>query len=586
MIAEQYDGTEGEVASHIPELANADPSTFALALATIDGHVYTVGDADHQYSIQSISKPFTYALALADQGFEAVDAKLDVEPSGDAFNEISVDSKSGRPRNPMINAGAITAASLVKGATPEKRFARVLEWYESFAGRKLEMDEALFESELSTAHRNRAIAHMLREFEILDGDPEDSLDQYIRQCAIMVDTRDLAVMAATFANGGKQPRTGDQLLEPAQVERVLSVMATCGMYDSAGDWLSAVGMPAKSGISGGIVAVLPGQVGVAVYSPRLDSHGNSVRGIRTCERMSRDMDMHLMHVGRTSNTALRNRYPLTQMASRRRRPEPDQQVLDEQGERATVYEVHGDLLFAEAEHVIRTIVDDEPEFAIIDVRRVDDVAEVAGVALRGMRSRLHDAGGKAILVDPEGVLSDDEDDEVWLGFDDLDSAVAWCEDELLKQYGDEPTDEETLVNEHPLLRDLSPDARAVIEEELEELTFEEGTVALRKGTHFAGIHIITSGTAVATVTGLDGKEVPLVTMTPGTSYGELALGTGGVQEDTVRAATDLTVLRLSSTSIDRIAKNNPPVALEIWRAMARDGYREADRALRSETMQG
>ncbi|MFW7414061.1 glutaminase A [Demequina sp. SO4-18] len=587
-IVDQCRSTDGEVASYIPELADADPDRFALALATVDGHVYTVGDADARYSIQSISKPFTYALALSDQGTEAVDAKVDVEPSGDAFNEISLASDTGRPRNAMINAGAITAASLVAGDSGEPRFERVLEWYGSFAGRDLEVDEDVYSSELATAHRNRAIAHMLREFQILEGDPEESLAQYVRQCAISVDTRDLALMAATLANGGVQPVTGTRVLETTSVERVLSVMATCGMYDSAGDWISAVGMPAKSGVSGGIIAVLPGQVGLAVFSPRLDSHGNSARGVELCERMSRDMEMHLMHVGRSSNTAVRNRYPLSQVASRRRRPDADQAVLDEHAGRSVVYELHGDLLFAGAEHVVRAVVEDAPELAVVDVRRVDDVADVARVALRGLRSMLREAGSEAAVVDPHGVLHDPDagTEHASPFFEDRDSAVRWCEDELLRRHGDGPADERAHVDDHPLLRGLSPDARRVIDDAMEHLTFTDDELVLEAGAPFAGVHVVVSGTAVATVEGPNGDRTHAVAMNPGTSFGELALGADDVQETSIHADGDLTLLRLSAESIDRITADQPQVAVEMWRAMARDGYRMADRALRSGVERG
>lgn len=590
-IADRCGGTAGEVASYIPELAAADPDRFALALATVDGHVYTVGDAEVRYSIQSISKPFTYALALADQGADAVAAKVDVEPSGEAFNEISLAAETGRPRNPMINAGAITTASLVRGATGEERFDRVLAWYGAFAGRQLDVDEGVYGSELDTAHRNRAIAHMLREYEILVGDPEETLAQYIRQCAIAVDTRDLALMAATLANGGVQPVSGERVLETGSVERVLSVMATCGMYDAAGDWISTVGMPAKSGVSGGIIAVLPGQVGLAVFSPRLDAHGNSARGVQLCERMSRDMEMHLMHVGRSSHTAVRASYPLGHLASRRRRPDADQAVLAEHAERSRVYELHGDLLFAGAERVVRAVVDDEPELAVVDLRRVDDVTGVARVALLGLRALLREAGSEAVLVDPQHVLGDPdadtgEDEPPTPLFDDLDAAVRWCEDELLRRHGGAPTTEQELVDEHPLLRDLSAEARAVLDAELERLEVEEGAVVLEAGGGFAGVHVIVSGEAVATVDGPDGQPVRLVTMSPGTSFGELALGTGDVQETCIRAATDLVLLRLSSEAIERITREQPAVALEMWQAMTRDGYRVADRALRAGVTRG
>ncbi|GIG53311.1 glutaminase A [Demequina activiva] len=587
-IVEQCGDAGGEVASYIPELADADPDQFALALATVDGHVYTVGDPEARYSIQSISKPFTYALALQDRGIAAVDESIDVEPSGDAFNEISLASDTGRPRNPMINAGAITAASLVEGETAPERFERVLDWYGQFAGRELEIDESVYRSELVTAHRNRAIAHMLREFEVLTGDPEDTLDQYVRQCSVSIDTRDLALMAATLANGGVQPRTGARVLEPRNVERVLSVMATCGMYDSAGDWISAVGMPAKSGVSGGIIAVLPGQVGLAVFSPRLDAHGNSTRGVTVCERMSEDMEMHLMHVGRASSTTVRATYPVSRVSSRRRLREADQAVLDEHGTRSIVYELHGDLLFSGAEHVVRAVVEDAPELAIFDLRRVDDVAQVARVTLQGLRSMLREDGGEVVVVDPDGVLPDPDagTDAASPVFEDLDAAVRWSEDEVLRRHGVEPPSEQVLVDEHPLLRDLSAGAREVIDAQMETLEFAADEVVLEAGGAFAGVHLIVSGRAKATVEGPDGEPIRLVTMDPGTSFGELALGTDDVQETCIRAVTDLAVLRLSAASIDAITADHPEVALEMWRAMTRDGYRVADRALRAGTTLG
>ncbi|WP_030482873.1 glutaminase A [Nocardioides aequoreus] len=594
-IVAQCGDTDGAVADYIPELAAADPDRFALALATVDGHVYEVGDTDVRYSIQSISKPFTYALALTDQGPEAVAEKVDVEPSGEAFNEISLAGDTGRPRNPMINAGAITAASLVAGGSGAERFDRTLAWYGSFAGRELEVDEAIHDSELATAHRNRAIAHMLREFRVLEGDPEDTLAQYVRQCSVEVDTVDLARMAATLANGGVQPLTGERVLSGPTTERVLSVMATCGMYDAAGDWISAVGMPAKSGVSGGIIAVLPGQVGLAVFSPRLDAHGNSARGVTLCERMSRDMEMHLMHVGRSSRTAVRAAYPLSRLSSRRRRPEDDQAVLEAHGDRARVYELHGDLLFAEAEHVARRVVADDPELAVFDVRRLDDVAQVARETLLGLRTTLREAGAEAAIVDPDGVLPDPDagTGEASPVFPDLVAAVVWAEDELVRRHGDRdpdaPDDGDAVVAEHPLLRDLSPGAREVVDGLLERLTYAEGEVVLEPGGSFAGVHVIVRGEAVATVDGPGGPDDEprtLVTMNPGTSFGELALGTDGVQETRIRASRDLEVLRLGADALERLTTERPEVAVEVWRAMTHDGYRVADRALRASVTLG
>jgi glutaminase len=252
---------DGEVASYIPELAKADPERFAICIATTDGRVYEVGDARLRFTIQSISKPLTYGLALGDRGLDAVLRKIGVEPSGDAFNSISLEPGTGRPLNPMINAGAIAAASLVAGRSPQDQAARLLAVYSLYAGRALEVDDAIYESERSTGHRNRAIGHMLRNFEIVD-DPDPALDLYFRQCSVAVDCRDLSVMAATLANGGLNPLTGERALDAVHVERVLSVMTTCGLYDAAGEWVFRVGMPAKSGVGGGILVVRPGPLGL------------------------------------------------------------------------------------------------------------------------------------------------------------------------------------------------------------------------------------------------------------------------------------------------------------------------------------
>ncbi|ANS79419.1 Glutaminase [Serinicoccus hydrothermalis] len=580
-IVAQGGDAGGEVAPYIPELAAADPDRFALCLATVDGQVYEVGESEHRYSIQSMSKPFTYALGLHDQGIEAVARKVDVEPSGEAFNEISVSPDTGRPKNPMINAGAITASSLVAGDSGDERFARALEWYSRFAGRELELDPSIYTSELETAHRNRAIAHMLREFGILDGDPEEVLDQYIRQCSVAVDTRDLALMAATLANGGVQPRTGEQVLEPALVEHVLSVMTTCGMYDAAGDWVTAVGIPAKSGVSGGIIGVLPGQVGIAVFSPRLDPHGNSARGVALLERMSTDMELHLMHVSRGSRSALRSSYSLETARSTTRWQGADQEVLERVSDRARVYEMQGDILFAGAESVARQVVQDAPELAIFDLTHVNEIAQVSRLTLLSLRDRLREQGAEAIAVDPDGVFPDPRagTDEASPIFTDLTSAIEWCERMLIRTHCG-PRPEPDPVEDHPLVRDLEGASLEAVRSAMTRRSVPAGEVVLEAGGDFAGIHLIVSGRAVAQDDAPGGGTMTLVTMGPGTSFGELALGTDGVQETRVVAVDDLELLVLSAADLQRITEEDPAVALPIWRAIAEDGYRVADRALR------
>src|SRR6185503_5778994 len=264
---------DGAVATYIPELASADPSWFGISVATADGYVYEVGDTRQPFTIQSISKPFVYGLALEDHGKAAVLERINVEPTGDAFNSISLESPTGRPRNPMINAGAIAATSLVRGDSPEDRWNRILALFSLYAGRKLEINDAVYRSERDTGHRNRAISHMLRNFEIIDHDPEPDLDLYFRQCSIDVDCRALSIIGATLATGGVNPVTRERVIRADNVDEVLSVMTTCGMYDYAGEWVYRVGLPAKSGVAGGILAVMPGQLAVAVFSPRPAGRG-------------------------------------------------------------------------------------------------------------------------------------------------------------------------------------------------------------------------------------------------------------------------------------------------------------------------
>jgi glutaminase len=294
--------TGGAVADYIPELARVDPEQFGLAATVLTGETTGFGDVDIPFTIQSVSKPFSYALALELRGFDEVDAHIDVEPSGEAFNQFSLDPVTGHPRNAMINAGAITATSLIPGDA-EQATPSLLTYLSRFVGHPIAVDEKVYRSESETGHRNRAIAHLLRSVDVLEGAPDDVLDTYFRQCSALVSARDLSLMAATLANGGVQPVTGEALMSPRVLRRVLSVMATCGLYDGAGDWLTNVGLPAKSGVSGAILAVLPGRVGAAVWSPRLNEHGNSVRGVAAFRMLSDEFGLHVFEVHRSTATA-------------------------------------------------------------------------------------------------------------------------------------------------------------------------------------------------------------------------------------------------------------------------------------------
>lgn len=285
----------GEVASYIPELATADPAAFGLSLVGVAGSRYEAGEARAPFTIQSVSKPFVYALALADAGAEAVLERVGVEPSGEGFNAISLEPGTGRPDNPLINAGAILTTSLVAGGDPAARSARILDLLSRCAGRELAVDEAVYRSEHATGDRNRALAHLMRAAGSLTVPAEEAVDVYFRQCSVLVTAADLAAMAATLANGGVNPLTGEPVIDQLVAEQVLTVMATCGMYDYSGEWLFRVGLPAKSGVAGGLVAVSPSQFGIGLFSPPLDERGNSVRAVEASRAISERFSLHLMH---------------------------------------------------------------------------------------------------------------------------------------------------------------------------------------------------------------------------------------------------------------------------------------------------
>ena len=293
---------QGTVASYIPELADADPTHFAISVVGVGGAAFEVGDTSVPFTIQSISKPFVFGLALGDLGRDAVLDKVGVEPSGEAFNSIEFDDATRRPYNPMVNSGAIATTGLIDGADQVERLRRVLDTFARYAGRELAVDSAVFFSERATGDRNRAIAYLMRSFGMVDADIEDTLELYFQQCSVLVDTHDLAVMGATLANGGTNPLTGEQVLAPDYVKDVLSIMLSCGMYDYSGEWSYRVGVPAKSGVSGAILAVIPGQAAVAVYSPPLDAKGNSVRGIAVFEELSKRYSLHYLESVFRGNT--------------------------------------------------------------------------------------------------------------------------------------------------------------------------------------------------------------------------------------------------------------------------------------------
>jgi glutaminase len=292
-IYEKYKNVdEGEVATYIPELGKANPADFAICVATADGRIFRAGDYDKEYTIQSMCKPLAFLMALEQYGVEETMKHVGVEPSGDAFNSIELDAKTTLPFNPMVNAGAIAVASLIKKSPVEEGIQAFVDRIGAAAGRQLRIDFEVMRSEAETGNRNRAIAYLMRSFEVIDERLHESLQQYFAQCSLLVTCQDMAMVGATLANMGKNPITGKQVFDFRYLKYVLSVMFTCGLYDWAGGWAYQVGLPAKSGVSGGIFGVVNRQAGISVYSPKLDAQGNSVRGILACKELADHLGLH------------------------------------------------------------------------------------------------------------------------------------------------------------------------------------------------------------------------------------------------------------------------------------------------------
>lgn len=282
------------MADYIPALAETDPELFGIAVVGVRGTMVAAGDSSVAFSIQSVSKAFVGALVLDAIGADQLRNKVGVNASGMSFDSVmAVELNPERTANPLVNAGAIATTSLAPGRTVEQKWDFILSGLSQFAGRQLHIDEVVFTSESATNDRNRGIAHLLYGYGRLYDDPEATVDLYTRQCSVAVSAEDLATMGATLANGGVNPITGDQAVGAETARRALSIMATAGLYEESGDWLFDVGLPGKSGVSGDVVTVAPGKGGLAVYSPRLDDAGNSVRGVRVTEFLSHGLGLDL-----------------------------------------------------------------------------------------------------------------------------------------------------------------------------------------------------------------------------------------------------------------------------------------------------
>ncbi len=519
---------EGEVASYIPELGKANPDHFGIAVATTDGHVYEAGDTQVPFTIQSVSKAMVFALALDLLGAERVEAAIGVEPSGEAFNSIRLRADN-KPFNAMVNAGAIACSGLIAESTGGDAFELIRQALGRFAGRELGVDEAVFESERSTGDRNRAIAYLLRTYGGVTGDVDRLLDVYFRQCSVLVTAHDLAVMGATFANHGVNPLTGVTVASNYAVARTLAVMSSSGMYDFAGEWIYRVGVPAKSGVGGGILAALPSQLGLGTFSPRLDMHGNSVRGIRTCEAISEAFDLHMLSRRDDVRTCIVADYDFRTVPSKPGRQPHEQDILSARSGAIRAIELAGKLSFASMDYVTRRLTDPAgvPEFLILNLHRVATITDAGLRLLTGLIKNQLPAATTAVIAGVEAAspltpqLKALREQGVRVRiFPTYDAAVEWAEDQVVYRHGGFSRIEvEADLSRQALLAGLSPQELADLSRLGTRVVFPAGTRIISANEPPARVYFLLRGMVSARSVG----DVRLSTMIPGMVFGEMAL---------------------------------------------------------------
>ena len=563
--------TGGTVADYIPELGKADPDHFGISLATIDGHVYEVGDTRIPFTIQSISKPFVFALALDTLGAAEVEGEIGVEPSGDPFNSIRLNADN-HPFNPMVNAGAIACSGLIHQAKGEHAFEYIRQALGRFAGRELDIDEAVYASESLTGDRNRAIGYLLRNSTVIRDDVGAVLEVYFRQCSVLVTARDIAVMAATLANRGINPVTGEQVMTPYAISRALSVMTSSGMYDYAGEWIYRVGIPAKSGVGGGILAALPARLGLGSYSPRLDRHGNSVRSIKVCEALSSHYDLHMLNRSDDARNSVIADYNIGTSASRRSRRPHEQKILAAHHHDVRIIELVGTLTFSNVDYVSRQLAaKPRPHFTIFDLRRV---AAVTRAGARLLAEGFHELAAFNVTVVISGirrsspqwktiaewtkVLSNVRD------FHLLDDAIEWAEDQIVYRHGGAiDSIEVTELSEQPLLTGLAADELARLASLGVIRTYQPGQRIIAATEPATSLFFLKSGVVHVRLPG----GIRLATLTAGMAFGEMALLEAHRSADVV-ADKSVTALEVPLRDFQRFREQHPRTGERIMRNLA------------------
>lgn len=561
-LAEARAQTGGAVADYIPELARFDANLLGAAITTCDGTVYAAGDAETPFTIQSISKAFTYALALQRHGREAVLRKVGVEPTGDAFNAILLDHENNRPFNPMVNAGAIATTDLLMQGEADFDRDALLRAFSAFAGEPLTIDEAVYRSELTTGHRNRAIAYLMLGAGMLEGEPGETLERYFEQCSISVTCRTLSTMAAVLANDGCNPVTGERVLSEAVTQDVLTVLSSCGMYNYAGQWAFEIGMPAKSGVSGAIIAVAPGQFGVAAFAPPVDQYGASPRAVAFCRTLSDRFELHSFRNRLTRAPVIRRTYQGFDRGSSRERSRRESETLAAARAQMAVLEAQGRLFFASAETLIRRIdaLCEDARYLLIDFRRVQSAERQAlELIVAAVRRRIAD--GVTVMFShtqgaPElaqaldayvGALAENGNgaDSAPLLYDSSDQAIEWCEERVLAEAMASVGDAKMALGALDLFQGFSPDELKLLEQNVQAFIFKQGDIVLNQGDDAKLFFVVASGAVAVTAPTPDGAVEKIASIGPGLPFGEMALLDGGARSATVIAEKPLICYGLS-----------------------------------------
>jgi glutaminase len=453
------------------------------------------------------------------------------------------------------------------------RMERIMDTFGRYAGRELTLDEKVYESESASGDRNRSIAWLMRSFGALDGEVSPVIDDYFKQCSMLVTCRDLATMAATLANRGVNPVTGQHALDERYVENVLSVMSTCGMYDYAGEWVYTVGLPAKSGVAGGVIAVLPGQLGIGVFSPRLDERGNSARGIQVCQRLAHDFDLHPLRFQPEVRAVVRRSYRCEETRSNRVRTPAQYEALSTLCRSVVVFELQGELFFSSAERLYRSVMEElaDATHVIFDCRRVGAVDDAAISVLGALREQLDEQGCPLLVTDVNSdhrlaVLTE-------RAFSDTDAALEWCEEVMLASIGlsDAETDTLSPLADQELLAGMSPVELDAIEAVAELHKLEAGDLVFREGEESDAVYFLLAGRVrVRLPLGGPDRERRLATLGPGVAFGEMAFLEEESRSADVVAETDVVVARLPIADFQRLGQEHPGITERFSTNMVRN----------------